>query len=185
MGRWALWGRQCRGGAQWGGVRRGGFAPRAQPRANGGFCRSFASRLQSRRSLTRPLKLSLPLPPTKVTHPPKDFETLKDSPAEGVYVYGLYLDGCAWWAGAAPNATAGTSTCRLGLSCVHSTCACAPEAAAAAPVHALLLPNCVKPAAMPPKTAGAGARTGWWMRSPKSCTTHCRCWTSRECRQAG
>jgi hypothetical protein len=35
---------------------------------------------------------------TQVTHPPKDFETLKDSPAEGVYVYGLYLDGCAWCA---------------------------------------------------------------------------------------
>lgn len=31
-----------------------------------------------------------------VTHPPKEFETLKEAPAEGVYIYGLYLDGCAW-----------------------------------------------------------------------------------------
>jgi dynein heavy chain len=31
-----------------------------------------------------------------VTHPPKEFETLKEAPPEGVYIYGLYLDGCAW-----------------------------------------------------------------------------------------
>eukprot|EP00879_Flechtneria_rotunda_P023748 GHRR01025141.1.p1 GENE.GHRR01025141.1~~GHRR01025141.1.p1 ORF type:complete len:364 (+),score=99.40 GHRR01025141.1:346-1437(+) len=33
---------------------------------------------------------------SEVTHPPKEFETLKESPAEGVYIYGMYLDGCAW-----------------------------------------------------------------------------------------
>jgi dynein heavy chain len=33
---------------------------------------------------------------SEVTHPPKEFESLKDSPSEGVYIYGLYLDGCAW-----------------------------------------------------------------------------------------
>lgn len=33
---------------------------------------------------------------SEVTHPPKEFETLKEAPAEGVYIYGLYLDGCAW-----------------------------------------------------------------------------------------
>lgn len=33
---------------------------------------------------------------SEVTRPPKEFETLKDTPSEGVYVYGLYLDGCAW-----------------------------------------------------------------------------------------
>jgi len=33
---------------------------------------------------------------SEVTHPPKDVESLRDAPAEGVYVYGLYLDGCAW-----------------------------------------------------------------------------------------
>lgn len=27
---------------------------------------------------------------------PQEFETLKESPAEGVYIYGLFLDGCAW-----------------------------------------------------------------------------------------
>ena len=27
---------------------------------------------------------------------PQDFESLKEGPSEGVYVYGLYLDGCAW-----------------------------------------------------------------------------------------
>jgi dynein heavy chain len=33
---------------------------------------------------------------SEVTHPPKEFETLKDTPQEGVYVWGLYLEGCAW-----------------------------------------------------------------------------------------
>jgi len=33
---------------------------------------------------------------SEVTHPPKEFEALRDAPAEGVYVYGLFLDGCAW-----------------------------------------------------------------------------------------
>lgn len=27
---------------------------------------------------------------------PQEFENLKESPSEGVYIYGLYLDGCAW-----------------------------------------------------------------------------------------
>jgi dynein heavy chain len=26
----------------------------------------------------------------------QEFESLKESPAEGVYIYGLFLDGCAW-----------------------------------------------------------------------------------------
>jgi len=26
----------------------------------------------------------------------QDYETLKEGPSEGVFVYGLYLDGCAW-----------------------------------------------------------------------------------------
>jgi len=30
---------------------------------------------------------------SEVTHPPKEFEQLRESPAEGVYVYGLYLVG--------------------------------------------------------------------------------------------
>ena len=33
---------------------------------------------------------------SEVTHPPKEFEQLRESPSEGVYVYGLYLDGCHW-----------------------------------------------------------------------------------------
>ena len=33
---------------------------------------------------------------SEVTHPPKDVDTLREAAAEGVYVYGLYLDGCAW-----------------------------------------------------------------------------------------
>jgi dynein heavy chain, axonemal len=32
----------------------------------------------------------------QVTHPPRDFEGLKEAPNEGVFIYGLYLDGCAW-----------------------------------------------------------------------------------------
>ena len=30
-----------------------------------------------------------------VTHPPKEFETLKEAPPQGEYIYGLYLNGCA------------------------------------------------------------------------------------------
>jgi len=26
----------------------------------------------------------------------QEFETLKESPSEGVYIYVLFLDGCAW-----------------------------------------------------------------------------------------
>lgn len=33
---------------------------------------------------------------SEVTHPPKEFETLREGASEGVYVYGLYLDGCSW-----------------------------------------------------------------------------------------
>jgi dynein heavy chain len=33
---------------------------------------------------------------SEVTHPPKDFEQLRESPSEGVYVYGLYLEGVSW-----------------------------------------------------------------------------------------
>lgn len=33
---------------------------------------------------------------SEVTHPAKDVEGLKDQPNEGVYVYGLYIDGCSW-----------------------------------------------------------------------------------------
>merc|ERR1711865_1010731 len=33
---------------------------------------------------------------SEVTYPPKEFEQLKEAPAEGVYLYGLFLDGCAW-----------------------------------------------------------------------------------------
>jgi len=33
---------------------------------------------------------------SEVTHPPKDFENLREAASEGVFVYGLFLDGCAW-----------------------------------------------------------------------------------------
>jgi dynein heavy chain len=33
---------------------------------------------------------------SEVTHPPKEFEQLREAPSEGVYVYGLYLEGCTW-----------------------------------------------------------------------------------------
>lgn len=33
---------------------------------------------------------------SEVTHPAKDFESLKEGPPEGVYIYGLFLDGCTW-----------------------------------------------------------------------------------------
>jgi len=33
---------------------------------------------------------------SEVTHPPKDYENLREGAAEGVFVYGLFLDGCAW-----------------------------------------------------------------------------------------
>ena len=32
----------------------------------------------------------------QVTHPARDAEGLKDAPGEGVFVHGLFLDGCAW-----------------------------------------------------------------------------------------
>lgn len=56
----------------------------------------------------RALSLSCCLPPASLhSLPPcparaapaaarQEFEGLKDSPAEGVYVYGLFLDGAAW-----------------------------------------------------------------------------------------
>ena len=31
-----------------------------------------------------------------MTHPAREAEQIKESPAEGVYIHGLYLDGCAW-----------------------------------------------------------------------------------------
>lgn len=33
---------------------------------------------------------------SEVTHPPKDFESLKEAAPEGVFIYGLFLDGCSW-----------------------------------------------------------------------------------------
>jgi dynein heavy chain len=33
---------------------------------------------------------------SEVTHPPKEFEQLREAPSEGVYVYGLFLEGCTW-----------------------------------------------------------------------------------------
>lgn len=33
---------------------------------------------------------------SEVTYPAKAIEDMKESPSEGVYVYGLYLDGCKW-----------------------------------------------------------------------------------------
>lgn len=33
---------------------------------------------------------------SEVTYPAKDVEGLKDQPNEGVYIYGLYIDGCSW-----------------------------------------------------------------------------------------
>ena len=33
---------------------------------------------------------------SEVTHPPKTYESLKDEHPEGVYVYGLFLEGCSW-----------------------------------------------------------------------------------------
>ena len=32
----------------------------------------------------------------EVTHPAREADQIKDAPAEGVYIHGLYLDGCAW-----------------------------------------------------------------------------------------
>ena len=33
---------------------------------------------------------------SEITHPAKEIESLKEGPAEGVYIYGLYLDGAGW-----------------------------------------------------------------------------------------
>lgn len=33
---------------------------------------------------------------TEVTFPAREVDNIKEGPQEGVYIYGLYLDGCAW-----------------------------------------------------------------------------------------
>jgi dynein heavy chain len=40
--------------------------------------------------------LTPPSPPPPRPPQAKEFETLREDPKEGVYIYGLYLDGCAW-----------------------------------------------------------------------------------------
>ena len=33
---------------------------------------------------------------SEVTHPAKDVDGIKDPPSEGVFIHGLYMDGCSW-----------------------------------------------------------------------------------------
>ena len=33
---------------------------------------------------------------SEVTHPAKDVDGIKDPPSEGVFIHGLYMEGCSW-----------------------------------------------------------------------------------------
>lgn len=69
------------------------------PASNIGFMQGFLTAVKqevNRRHAAEKWALDDVVMTAEVLHPAKEVDQIRDAPQEGVYVYGLFLDGCAW-----------------------------------------------------------------------------------------